>query len=164
MIMNNEPVEENSKPAVSDKSKTDVMRSRLAKIHMSSELLRTSNRISEIRARQIAVFPLQKRYATQIGQIRERNAARCRELIKVVQKQNRFIDSAAIQNLSLPKIDSINFEIPVFSNQFSASLDVIGEALDNFLGSVNKTIPLEAFNLFNGLTKKIPRKSYRSWQ
>ncbi len=87
------------------------------------------------------MFPLQKRYATQIGQIRERNAARCRELIKVVQKQNRFIDSAAIQNLSLPKIDSINFEIPVFSNQFSASLDVIGEALDNFLGSVNKTIP-----------------------
>ncbi|SUE45176.1 Uncharacterised protein [Rothia dentocariosa] len=42
MIMNNEPVEENSKPAVSDKSKTDVMRSRSAKIHISSELLRTS--------------------------------------------------------------------------------------------------------------------------
>ena len=61
MIMNNEPVEENSKPAVSDKSKTDVMRSRSAKIHISLELVGVSNRISEIRARQIAVFPLQKR-------------------------------------------------------------------------------------------------------
>lgn len=48
MMMNNEPVEENSKPAVSDKSETDVMRSRPAKIHISSELLRTSNHISEL--------------------------------------------------------------------------------------------------------------------
>lgn len=166
MIMNNEPVEENSKPAVSDKSKTDVMRSRSAKIHISSELLRTSNRISEIfYARKIPVLqealkPFQGQYATHFEEalkpFREQNAARCRELIKVVQKQNWFIDSAAIQNLSLSKIDSINFEIPVFNNQFSASLDVIGEVIDNFLGSVNKTIPLEVFNLFKGLPKKIP--------
>ena len=175
MTMNNEPIEKNRKPAVSDKSKTDVTRSELAKVRISPKLVGTSNRISKLRARQIAVSPLQKRYTTQLGEalkpfreqyathfeealkpFREQNAARCRELLKVVQGQNQPFESVAISNLSLPKIDSINFEIPVFSNQFSASLDVIGEALDNFLGSVNKTIPLEAFNLFKGLTKKIP--------
>ncbi|SUE45177.1 hypothetical protein [Rothia dentocariosa] len=110
---------------------------------------------------QEALKPFQGQYATHFEEalkpFREQNAARCRELIKVVQKQNWFIDSAAIQNLSLSKIDSINFEIPVFNNQFSASLDVIGEVIDNFLGSVNKTIPLEVFNLFKGLPKKNPR-------
>ena len=182
MMMNNEPVEENSKPAVSDKSETDVMRSRPAKIHISSELLRTSNHISELfYARKIPVLqealkplqwqyathfeevlkPFQRQYATHFEEVlkpfREQNATRVRELLKVVQGQNQPFESVAISNLSLPKIDSINFEIPVFSNQFSASLDVIGEALDNFLGSVNKTIPLEAFNLFKGLTKKSPK-------
>ena len=168
MIMNNEPVEENRKPAVSDKSKTDVTRSGSAKIHISSELLRTSNRISELfYARKIPVLqealkPFQGQYATHFEEalkpfreqyathfeealkpFREQNAARCRELLKVVQGQNPFIDS-------------IHFEIPVFNNQFSASLEVIGEAIENLLGSVNKTIPLEAFNLSKGAPKKFP--------
>ena len=183
MTMNNEPIEKNRKPAVSDKSKTDVTRSGLAKIHISSELLRTSNRISELfYARKIPVLqealkPLQGQYATYFGEalkllqgqyatyfgealkplqgqysthfeealkpFREQNAARCRELLEVVQGQNPFIDS-------------IHFEIPVFNDQFSASLELIGEAIENLLGSVNKTIPLEAFNLFKDAPKKFP--------
>ena len=160
MIMNNELVEENSKPAVSDKSKTDVMRSRSAKIHISSELLRTSNRISEIRARQIAVFPHQKRYTTQIGealkQIRERNVARVRELLKVVQEQNQPFESVAISNFSLSKIDSTHFEIPVLNNQFSASLDVIGEVIDSILEPVNKIISSGVLESFRERIKKFP--------
>ena len=139
MTMNNEPIEKNRKPAVSDKSKTDVTRSGSAKIHISSELLRTSNRISELfYTRKIPVLQ------EALKPFREQNAARCRELLKVVQGQNPFIDS-------------IHFEIPVFNDQFSASLELIGEAIENLLGSVNKTIPLEAFNLFKDAPKKIPK-------
>ena len=169
MTMNNEPIEKNRKPAVSDKSKTDVTRSGSAKIHISSELLRTSNRISElfytrkIPVLQEALKPFQGQYATHFEEalkpfreqnathfeealkpFREQNAARCRELLKVVQGQNPFIDS-------------IHFEIPVFNDQFSASLELIGEAIENLLGSVNKTIPLEAFNLFKDAPKKSPK-------
>ncbi|WP_315433041.1 hypothetical protein [uncultured Rothia sp.] len=166
MTMNNEPIEENSKPVASHESKTDVTRSELAKVHISPELLRTSNRISEIfYARQIpalqeALKPFQGQYATHFEEVlkpfREQNATRCREIFKVVQGQNRFIDSAAIQNLSLSKIDSIHFEVPVFKNQFSASLEIIGEVFENLLRPVNEIISLEILMSFKGITKIFP--------
>ena len=153
MTMNNEPIEKNRKPAVSDKSKTDVTRSELAKVHISPELLRTSNRISEIfYARQIpalqeALKPFQGQYATHFEKIlkpfREQNAARCRELFKVIQEQNRFIDS-------------IHFEFPVFNNEFSAGLEVIGEVIDSLLEPVYKIIFPETLESFKERTKKLP--------
>ena len=183
MTMNNEPIEKNRKPAVSDKSKTDVTRSELAKVRISPKLVGTSNRISKLRARQIAVSPLQKRYTTQLGEalkpfreqyatyfgealkplqgqysthfeealkpFREQNAARCRELLKVVQGQNPFIDS-------------IHFEIPVFNNQFSASLELIGEVIDGLLEPVNKIISSEILESFKKRTKKFPENLMES--
>jgi len=166
--MNNEPIEKNRKPAVSDKSKTDVTRNELAKVRISPKLVGTSNRISKLRARQIAVSPLQKRYTTQLGEalkpfreqyathfeealkpFREQNAARCRELLKVVQGQNPFIDS-------------IHFEIPVFNNQFSASLELIGEVIDGLLEPVNKIISSEILESFKKRTKKFPENLMES--
>ena len=130
MTMNNEPIEKNRKPAVSDKSKTDVTRSGSAKIHISSELLRTSNRISElfytrkIPVLQEALKPFQGQYATHFEEalkpFREQNATHFEEALKPFREQN----AARCRDL---------------------------------LGSVNKTIPLEAFNLFKDAPKKIPK-------
>ena len=153
MTMNNKPIEKNRKPAVSDKSKTDVTRSGSAKIHISSELLRTSNRISElfydrkVPVLQEALKPFQGQYITHFEEalkpFREQNAAQCRALIKVIQEQNRFIDS-------------IHFEFPVFNNQFSTGLEVIGEVIDSLLESVHKIISPETLESFKERTKKLP--------
>lgn len=160
MTMNNEPIEKNRKPAVSDKSKTNVTRSKLAKIHISPKLAGVLNRISEIRARQIAVFPLQKRYTTQIGeplkQIRERNATRVRELLQVVQEQNQRFESVAISNFSLSEIDSIHFEVPIFNNQFFTGLEVMGEVIDSLLEPVNKIISSGVLESLEERIKKFP--------
>ena len=166
MTMNNEPVEENNKPAVLDKTKTDVTRSELAKVRISPKLVGMSSRISKLRARQIAVSPLQKRYTTQLGEalkpIREQNAARLRELIKAVQEREQLFDSVAISNFSLYKIDSTHFEVPVFNNQFSASLEVIGEVIDGLLEPVNRIISPEVLESFKERTKKFPENLIES--
>lgn len=138
MIMNNEPVEENSKSAVSE------LYARQIPVLQESPKLFQKQYTAHFEE---ALKPFWGQYATHFEEVlkpfREQNATRCRELLKVVQGQNPFIDS-------------IHFEIPVFNDQFSASLEVIGEAIESLLGSVNKTIPLEAFNLSKGAPKKFP--------
>jgi hypothetical protein len=138
MIMNNEPVEENSKSAVSE------LYARQIPVLQEAPKLFQKQYTAHFEE---ALKPFWGQYAAHFEEVlkpfREQNATRCRELLKVVQGQNPFIDS-------------IHFEIPVFNDQFSASLEVIGEAIENLLGSVNKTIPLEAFNLSKDAPKKFP--------
>lgn len=138
MIMNNEPVEENSKSAVSE------LYARQIPVLQEAPKLFQKQHTAHFEE---ALKPFWGQYVTHFEEVlkpfREQNATRCRELLKAVQGQNPFIDS-------------IHFEIPVFNDQFSASLEVIGEAIENLLGSVNKTIPLEAFNLSKGAPKKFP--------